>query len=303
MNSYMDIAEKILDRARRPMTARQILVRAYQDGVVPPHLYGSTQHKTLQARLSEDILAKKDHSAFFRPKPGQFFLRRFIDDSSIPEEFRRPIVARRRTRDLLRGPALAVRRSALADANLNMPSSFVEKAFELEQARYLDPRHIGEEWLLVWSIAVVVRRDRVLTYRAGRYRDDRDSFALKRTISFSSLVPERAPSLFDRRDVAGIKETALESVVVDLDVPSTPSRVAHDSVVADFRSFLPGSDGATVDCLLAIVVVECPSWFEPTTRRLSLNDLRWMDLRPLPNDLEDLDPWSKSIWSSLVEHR
>jgi HB1, ASXL, restriction endonuclease HTH domain len=97
----------VLRTARQPLSPREILRRAYAGGSAPARLYGKTQHKTLQARLSEDILTMRERSAFFRTAPGRFFLREFLADQTIPEQFRQPIVARRRKRQLPYRNALA----------------------------------------------------------------------------------------------------------------------------------------------------------------------------------------------------
>ena len=102
MDSYLKIAEVVLRSAHRPMSAKAILDVAYKAGVVPTHLYGKTQKKTLQARLSEDILRHRDTSLFYRTEPGQFFLSEFLSDPTIPDDYKVPFPARRRTRDLKR---------------------------------------------------------------------------------------------------------------------------------------------------------------------------------------------------------
>lgn len=102
MDSYLQIAQAVLRSARRPMGAKAILDLAYQADVVPKHLYGKTQQKTLQARLSEEILHHRGTSPFYRTEPGQFFLTEFLDADDIPEEWKKPFPARRRTRDLTR---------------------------------------------------------------------------------------------------------------------------------------------------------------------------------------------------------
>ncbi len=75
MDAYLHIAEEVLRLERRPMSARAMLVAAYRHNIVPSHLFGRTQHKTLGARLSKDILERREKSAFFRTAPGRFFLR------------------------------------------------------------------------------------------------------------------------------------------------------------------------------------------------------------------------------------
>jgi hypothetical protein len=117
LDSYLNIAETVLGHARQPLSAREILKHAYTDRLVPSHLFGRTQYKTLGARLSEDILIRRERSAFFRANPGRFFLRRFLTDVSLPEKFRTPIVARRRERELQRGTSLGLRAADVPEAH------------------------------------------------------------------------------------------------------------------------------------------------------------------------------------------
>lgn len=75
MNSYLQISLAVLSKSRLSMSAREILEAAYRMQLVPDHLYGKTQHKTLHARLSEDILRNRNSSVFTRTGPGRFALR------------------------------------------------------------------------------------------------------------------------------------------------------------------------------------------------------------------------------------
>src|SRR5258707_9859207 len=66
VDAYLIIAEAVLRAARRPLSPRSIMNAAFKAGIVPEHLFGKAQHKTLHARLSEDILDNKLESRFFR---------------------------------------------------------------------------------------------------------------------------------------------------------------------------------------------------------------------------------------------
>lgn len=114
MDSYLEIAQRVLRVARRPLTATAMLEAAYSARIVPNHLFVKTQVKTLQARLSEDVL-RSPHSAFFRTEPGYFFLNELVTDPSIPERYKEKFEARRRTRDLHVAPFLAVDRDFVTD--------------------------------------------------------------------------------------------------------------------------------------------------------------------------------------------
>jgi hypothetical protein len=190
-DNYLSIARRVLQSARRPLTPREIMVEAFKSGFVPNHLHGRTQHKTLQARLSENILKQREQSAFFRTSPGRFFLREFLSDERLPVNFRTPIIARRRVRDLPKKGLLAVKRSeveaVLQDGDLK--DGELHDFFKTNRLRYLPTRHEATtDDVLVWSFVVILRGEKVLSYRQGRYREGRDTFLQKRSIGFYSLV-------------------------------------------------------------------------------------------------------------------
>lgn len=299
MSSYLQIAEEVLRGARRPLSARAILKQAYSLGIAPHHLYGKTQHKTLQARLSEDILQRREHSPFFRTKPGQFFLREFLTDTTIPVEYRQPIVARRRTRDLFLGPALSISHryaARLLQSGQFADADLVEKIADSGCYKYVDPKKKDDDDVLLWAVSALTRPGKMLSYRVGRYRDDRDHFAHKRSIVFATLVSEANHTLFDPQTL-GVLDSALFAAAVDLDIP-LPEAFSARATFERFLRFLAWQPEAeSTSSMLAFVEVRAPEWFEPTSSRLSLNDLCWLDMSTPPNNWEDFDPPSQTILS------
>ncbi|WP_157403896.1 winged helix-turn-helix domain-containing protein [Paracoccus sp. N5] len=297
MSSYLDVAQQVLLEARMPLTAKSILRLAFQRGLVPYHLHGKTQHKTLQARLSTDILHHREQSLFYRTEPGKFFLRSFMTDATIPGKYRREMIARRRTRDLLRGPALAIEKSYLCDQSIGReshPSALLSRIRANGWYQYVEPKNVPDGFALLWSIAAVRRGNLVLTYRTGRYRDNRDSFSQKRSICFASLVKEEDGSLFDQLGF-GVIDAALTAAAVDLNVPIDRHQ-DHQGMAESFshRLWCVSLHGADRSEVLAYIDITAPEWFEPAQTRLSINDLVWMDISK-KNDLNDFDPWSRSL--------
>ena len=90
----------MIRQARRPLSPSEILAQAYVHAVVPAHLFGKTQEKTLQARLSEDISRLRERSLFFRTNRARFFLREFLGEPTIPTVFQTEYLARPRRKDL-----------------------------------------------------------------------------------------------------------------------------------------------------------------------------------------------------------
>jgi hypothetical protein len=266
---------------------------------VPPQLHGKTQHKTLQARISEDIIERREHSLFFRPAPGVFFLRDFLADPSLPETYRVPLATRRRVRDLIRGPALAVDRRQLRSLDNNNGRIETGQVLSLLSAgdlRYSDPKHDDGSSVFLWSFVCVVRTDAVLSYRQGRYRESRDAFALRRTIGFSTLVHQDESTLFNLSDY-GIVDSGVHATMLDLDIPRT-SHHGENAFRACLKYFLWPASSDSND-LVAVIEFDCPPWFEPLKRRLAINDLGWLDWASRLNDLDDFDPWSRSV---MLEH-
>lgn len=294
LDAYLQIAESVLRTTRAPMTPREILKRGLALGKVPPRLHGKTQHKTLQARISEDILLRRERSSFFRTKPGVFFLREFITDTSIPEKYRVPIIARRRQRELAVRQALAFDVDTVGNLCASNCSVSAPKILGLLQARKFhyarSTKESRSDEVVVWAFMLVLRDNAILTYRHGRYREDRDSFLRKRSLGFFSPVVQDDLSLFDQND-HGIVASGLRALNVDLNL-NAEYELANS---ARLDSFVCTCEEKGTRNLLAVVYFDCPEWFEPLTRRLAINGLRWHDLSTPVNHIEDFDPWSQLI--------
>lgn len=109
MNSYLKMCQAVLSKSRQPLTAREILEAAYRLQLVPDHLFGKTQHKTLHARLCEDILQNRNTSHFVRTAPGRFSLA----SNTLPGDRKVNYVAPRRAYQLKQFDVLCADRSEL----------------------------------------------------------------------------------------------------------------------------------------------------------------------------------------------
>lgn len=271
---------------------------AYRHDLVPSHLFGKTQHKTVGARLSEDILAHRERSLFYRSEPGRFFLREFLNDPDIPPAYRSPIVARRRQRELRRGaPLAATRASALtAASSVRRAADKLRLLVETCDFHYGDARSRsgGAGELFVWSFVMFMRGSEVLTYRHGRYREGRDSFLKRRSVGFFTPVVDKDVDLFDQGD-HGIIASGLRAVAFDLDLPHVIFRGDYYNSSVCVSDLVVAEDAMGHEDLLAVIAMECPPHFEPLTRRLAINDLSWMRLDVPVNHLEDFDPWSQAV--------
>lgn len=297
MDTYLQIAQEVLRLARRPLSPKAILTEGFVLEIVPPHLHGKTQHKTLQARISEDILTRRDRSPFFRTEPGKFFLREFITDTSLPLEFREPFISKRRTRELPTSHALSFSLSDLAE--IGEPATRISKSAILSLAQrgrhtYVDPSAVDTDIAVLIAFVMVGRGEDVLSYRIGRYREHRASFLFKRTVGFTTYIDREDANLFSEGDW-GIVEGGVTAARIDLDIPAVPAFPEHSTGGAWLSHFVLSHHAKAASQLIAVINFECPAWFEPMRRRLAINDLRWFPRNTRINQWEDFDPWSRSV--------
>ncbi|MEM1149835.1 MAG: HTH domain-containing protein [Pseudomonadota bacterium] len=295
MSSYLEIAEKVLSHRRRPMGPHAILRDAFMLDLMPPHLHGETQHKTLQARLSEDILHEKERSRFVRTEPGKFFLRALLSDESIPAEFRTTIKARRRKRELTPDPVLCIARDSLHRLEAETARNQWLVYEELRQSgelSYFKVKDRPKDHIPIWCFVMLVREECVLSYRVGRYRAHEENLTAKRTVGFTTLVTEAQQTLFNHRDL-GVIEAGVTALALDIDFPMDVE--ALEAETSGVMSVVSVTDDESTEAVLLVIQTACPPWFEPTARRLSMNDMSWIPFRVPPNHLEDFDPWTQAV--------
>lgn len=301
MDSYLDIARMVLRAQRRPMGARSILAAARTAHILPEHLHGKTQQKTLQARLSEDILHDREASLFYRTEPGQFALKEFLADPELPAKWKAEFPARRRTRDLKRPDSLAIPRTmaiSLENTSISL-SEFFARLDGCEGIAAMHPKDMNRSgYCAMWTYSVVRKNNQVLAYRVGRYRDDRDTFANRRSIGFAGALSASDVSLFST-DCLGVRECAISVLQQDLDLSLATFEIS-DEQIPKIECVTAISDANGHLDLVIVVLWESPDWFEPTTKRLSLNGPAWLHTSALPNDIEDFEPWSAHILDWLA---
>lgn len=212
------------------------------------------------------------------------------------------MVARRRVRELTRGPALALNRQFLESfkpGKQELPFSIVLDADIREALYYDDPRNPSPDTVFVWAFTYVVKDRWVLSYRLGRYRDDHDSFRHKRTIGFKSLVTPDDCDLLNYHDF-GIRFAGVRAATIDLDAPTVVMNSKPLIDGGEIKSFILAEQGrASNSEILANIELRCPSWFEPTKRRLAMNNIQWIDLSVPPNNIDDFEPWSQLVLNDL----
>jgi len=96
--TYLRVAEIVLGKSLVPLNAREIVDRGIEQGLFGDHVMSRTPQKSMQARLSMDILNRESTSRFVRIARGRFTLRSSIAPSTevIGDEASTEYVAERR---------------------------------------------------------------------------------------------------------------------------------------------------------------------------------------------------------------
>jgi predicted NUDIX family phosphoesterase len=84
--TYLRVAEMVLADALTPLKAREIADRGIERGLFGDHTLSRTPEKSMQARLSMDILKLRDDSRFVRTGRGRFTLRSNLIANASPTD-------------------------------------------------------------------------------------------------------------------------------------------------------------------------------------------------------------------------
>lgn len=302
-DAYLNVAERVLLQARRPLRPREIIDAAYASHLLPWHLHGPTQDKTLHARISEDVASGPGDSRFYRTGPGVFFLRTFIGDPGIPDVFKRPYFAPPRRKELRRERVLAL--TGIGGTMTNRRGGFVEVArllreFERNRYRFITPGEIARlpAAVAVHSFVLVFHGDQVLSYVCGKFFPDSAPLKGKRSIGIGKAVyASDRDMLF--HDTFGIVASGINELGYGIGLTRELSERARygGEVMPCCGVLVPGLDGRAA-VLHVVLAYECPPDFLPSKAALSVNDLRWLDVANPANTLEGFDHTSAALFAT-----
>jgi len=295
MSSYLSIAEDVLRQERRPLSAHQIMRRAYSLGIVPTALHGKTQFKTLHARIAEDILLRRERSIFVRTGPGRFFLRSLFSDPDVPEAFKREYPAPSRADQLRNFDVLAFRKSRLNAALATHLTRFAEGVLSDLDGTYESLASIEQEEEIVHlRVFVIVHRDeRVVIHR--RWNSAGDPVPGSASVGLSSFLKADDNGLFSR-DAYGLEEAALRALGEQLHLTQdlADEALQTDALRPFALLYLP-EEPRVSNILAAVVSYHCSSRFDPVQRFGREGPLSWLSMLTIPNDLAAFDPWSRHL--------
>lgn len=278
-NSYLDIAESVLRRRQQPLNPREILADAYVNDAVPGHLYGKTQEKTLQARLSEDISRLRERSTFFRTNRARFFLREFLNVPSIPEAFKTEYLARQRRKDLRNERVLAFNGCrTVADELVILLKTELDDIFSSDNYRYAilsDVINNSDNEVPVYSFLIFHNGTEVLTHFSGQYTEENHPSKGFRSLGFGSAVRALDGDMLYEA-YYGIIGSAINELIYGLGISHELVRRARYEDQIRLHCAIGGNDDRVGPYLQTVMSYRCPDDFSISKASLSLNRLIWV---------------------------
>lgn len=301
-SSYLTIAETVLRRVGEPMTAREIMDQAFIWEIVPAHLYGKRQDRTLQARLAEDIARNRDHSHFYRVSPGKYFLKeeKNADDGKWLEEY----YAKPRRKELSQKDVLTLDfdlNTILSEDGESVPfNAIIDRLSSGEYSyRPTDDLLCDDRLTAVHSFLVVHNETEVLSYRCGKFFPESDPLFGRRSIGLGGAVTAfEVDMLYE--SLFGIVGNAVRDLCDSIGLPSQLAEKARYN--GDVRPWIgvvtQAHEGRASSVLHMVLSYRCHPEFRPTKAALSINNLRWIDPSKSPNFLDDYDQTSRFLLTS-----
>ena len=298
-DAYLNVAERVILASRCPLRPKEIIHRAYAQGLVPWRLHGQRQDKTLHARISEDV-AWNPESRFFRTGPGVFFLKEMIGDPKIPEGFKQMYFAPQRQKELRHDHILTLEYASEMPRTRGWFTTTHALAGELDRGRYVYlpyselPGRRGSA--AIHSFVLVFRQDKVLSYRCGKFAPSTDPVYGMRSIGLGGAVYASDRDLLFE-SMHGIVGSGINELVYGIGLPRQLSeRARYQNEIKPYLcSLLPPTD--TRPAVLHVVMAyECPGEFLPSKAALSINDLRWVPAANASDDLGDYDETSRQLF-------
>jgi predicted NUDIX family phosphoesterase len=297
--TYLWAAETVLRKHGRPLKEHEIVSFGIEDGLFADRQISRTPQKSMQARLSIDILEKGAESKFLRTGRGLFFLRDMLAGLSRSEA--REYTAIRRQPTPPSENVLTVGKKGY-QGNLDFQGIDVLHADRLRKllsSPYLAymPRtqaEMNNEYKQFVTYTIIQDQTRVLCFRRGQYNRAASFLRGALCIGFGGHVTENDLNMFSYQD-QGITANAAREIAEEIRFKAgrpdiDPSTIEVLGLLNDDSSDVGLRHLAVV---LRLWVSKSKEWASPLRGEASVSQLRWLDLQKTKINLLDFEYWSQ----------
>jgi predicted NUDIX family phosphoesterase/dephospho-CoA kinase len=307
--TYLWVAETVLRKHKRPLNARALVNYGLEDGLFPATGLSYTPQKSMQARLSIEIL-NNDASIFVRTSRGRFFLRDLMP-SSLDGALStlKVYTAERHVPRPSTEMVLCVPRQVY-DGFLNFQGiGHISERNPIEQLTdeqiAFTRRAIAEtddSSKQVITYTVIQHQSRILSFRRGLYNRAANFLRGAHCVGFGGHVNENDRDLFSLSDL-GIRQNAAREIAEELMLPRGRPQIDPESF--EFLGIL-NDDSSDVGVRHMAVVLrywidDWSQWRSVTKGEASINKLRWLDTVGETINLSEFEYWSQLVIRSFFQ--
>jgi predicted NUDIX family phosphoesterase len=301
--TYLWVAETVLRKHKRPLTARALVNYGLEDELFPAAGLSHTPQKSMQARLSMDIL-NNDSSTFIRTGRGRFYLRELLaqqgpDDPTALKVYH----AERRVPVPSSEMVLCIPKSVYeyflkyqGIGNESPPNPLL--GLQDAAVTYL-PRSVAEtddEFKQVITYTIIQYQSKILTFRRGLYNRAAKFLRGAQCVGFGGHVNENDRDLFSLDDL-GIRQNAAREISEELMLPAGRPHLNPDDL--EFLGIL-NDDSSDVGIRHMAVVLrywvdDWSQWKSVGRGEASINKIRWLDTLKETINLSEFEYWSQLV--------
>jgi predicted NUDIX family phosphoesterase/dephospho-CoA kinase len=317
--TYLWAAEHVLRKHGHPLRAREIVSYAHEQGLFTDEMHSRTPQKSMQARLSLDILNKGDQSLFVRTAPGEFWLRESLAAATEATAAHKAAVT---SRSIERERYVARRRapSASTERVLSIPKPHYDQFLTFQGLRRDDGailrnlvrgpvRYIArvdaertDDHKQVVTYVLVTHGARVLSFRRGTFNRAAAFLRGSSCIGFGGHVAESDLTIFTSVD-AGIRANAERELSEEVVVSGRGAFVGSDKLeilgIINDDSTEVGRRHVGVVVRYEVGDADWAKWEHAQRGEASINQLRWINILSDAVILSDYEYWSQLCWRTL----
>lgn len=305
--TYLWVAETVLRKHKRPLNARALVDYGLEDGLFPKSGLSRTPQKSMQARLSVDILNNTD-SIFVRTARGKFFIRELISSPENNIDFKFTVYTAERRRPQPSTEMVLCITQDVYKKFINFQGiEFVGERNPLELLNGHDfvyiPRALAEtddRYKQVVTYTIIQYQSKILSFRRGAYNRTAAFLRGSFCIGFGGHVTEDDRDLFSMHDF-GIRKNASREIYEELQLTNGPPRI--DPSRMEFLGLLNDDSSDVGVRHLAVVlrywIDDWGRWRNVTKGEASINNIRWIDTSKDNVSLSDFEYWSQMSFRSF----
>lgn len=284
--------------AARPLHAKEILNAMERHSLHEGALTGQTPEKTLNARLSENILQEGLESLFCRTGPNTFSLRHL--ETNAPSftnyealwHFRREKIPS--DENVLVAPYTSLRE--IIDGKF-VPSEQIAFA-DIEKISFFMPRSVAETDLSVKQFVtytIVRNGGRYLVFQRGVYSNRSENLQGRLSIAFGGHVSDSDFDLFSEGNQAFLNNSSRE-LLEELAVSGTYASIDDVNKRSKIIGYINTDENSDARQHIAVVVsVDHICQTAPESSELGIRQVTWFTISELWLHRNRFDLWSRHI--------